>query len=128
MCKVVVELVYNDLEEYNHIVNILGGEISSLKIKRNYKNGELSLGLQTGSAEEDILNPDIVRTKGCGAMPNGTLSNQRRQRSCGVCRVIGHNMHSCPHTNTNSASGNTQSPVTEARHYIDETYEFLGQS
>ncbi|MCI24983.1 protein FAR1-RELATED SEQUENCE 5-like, partial [Trifolium medium] len=77
MCKVVAELVYNDLEEYNHIVDKLGGEISRLKIKRNYQSGELSPGLQTVTEEVDILNPDVVRTKGCGAMPNGTPSNQR---------------------------------------------------
>ncbi|MCI64697.1 hypothetical protein A2U01_0085955, partial [Trifolium medium] len=61
-------------------------------------------------------------------MPTVTPSNQRHQRSCGVCRVISHNKRSCPHINTDHVSGNTQSPASEARQYYDETYAFLGQS
>ncbi|CAJ2658779.1 unnamed protein product [Trifolium pratense] len=132
MCKVAAELVFNDLEEYNHIVDILGGEIRRLKIKRNdqsgHQSGELSPVLQTGIEEVDILNPDVVRTKGCGAMPNGTPSNHRSHRSCGVCRVVGHNKRSCPHVHTTPLGGDTQYSASESRHYYDDSYEFVDQS
>ncbi|XP_045789627.1 protein FAR1-RELATED SEQUENCE 5-like [Trifolium pratense] len=132
MCKVAAELVFNDLEEYNHIVDILGGEIRRLKLKRNDqsgdRSGELSPVLQTGIEEVDILNPDVVRTKGCGAMPNGTPSNHRSHRSCGVCRVVGHNKRSCPHVHTTPLGGDTQYSASESRHYYDDSYEFVGQS
>jgi hypothetical protein len=128
MCKVVAELVYNDIEEYNHIVDMLGGEISRLKIIRNDHSGDEPTGLQTGIVEDEIFNPDIVRTKGCGAMPTGTPNSQRRRRTCGVCGIPGHNKRNCPNANTNPASGNTQSPATEARQYYDQTYGLLSQS
>ncbi|WJX74512.1 hypothetical protein P8452_58158 [Trifolium repens] len=128
MCKVVAELVYNDIEEYNHIVDMLGGEISRLKIIRNDQSGDEPTGLQTGIVEDEIFNPDIVRTKGCGAMPTGTPNSQRRRRTCGVCGIPGHNKRNCPNANTNPASGNTQSPATEARQYYDQTYGLLSQS
>jgi hypothetical protein len=128
MCKVVAELVYNDLEEYNHIVDMLGGEISRLKIKRNGEHGDQPTTLQTDTVEEVILNPDVVRTKGCGAMPTGTPNTQKTPRNCGVCGIPGHNKRSCLHTNMNHVNGNTQSPATEARQYYDQTFGLGSQS
>ncbi|MCH85092.1 hypothetical protein A2U01_0005934 [Trifolium medium] len=59
------------------------------------------------------MDPDIVRTKGCGALPTGTPSTQRRPRGCGVCRVVGHNKRSCPHNDMGrNSSLQTQSPLT----------------
>ncbi|PNY03186.1 hypothetical protein L195_g026509 [Trifolium pratense] len=62
---------------------------------------------------DDIMDPDIVRTKGCGALPTGTPSTQRHPRGCGICRVAGHNKRSCPHNDMGrNSSLQTQSPLT----------------
>jgi hypothetical protein len=129
MCKVVAELVYNDLGEYNHIVDILGGEISRLKIIKNGVSGDQPTTLAMDADEEVILNPDSVRTKGCGAMPTGTPNSQRNPRTCGVCGIPGHNKRSCPHANlNNNDGGNSQSPATEARQYYDQTFGLGSES
>ena len=50
--------------------------------------------------EETLLNPDKVRTKGCGATPS-TAQRKRKDRgqkaqTCGICKIEGHNRKSCP--------------------------------
>jgi hypothetical protein len=114
MSKVVAELVHNDVDEFNNVVDILGGEIRRLKIKKNQNAVESVRSLQSDNPmAEDILDPDIVRTKGCGGLPSGTPATQRRPRNCGMCGVPGHNKRSCPQ---NGVGGNstreTQSPLT----------------
>ncbi|KAK2375528.1 protein FAR1-RELATED SEQUENCE [Trifolium repens] len=123
MSKVVAELVYDDLEEYNHVVDILAVETSRLKHKRNGVIVESSDVFHTSIGEEAaILNPDIVRSKGCGVVPNGTPSQQRRPRTCTMCGIGGHNKRSCQHRNMNSQSGQIQSPVmtNEGTYYSDD--------
>jgi hypothetical protein len=123
MSKVIAELVYDDLVEYNHVVDILAVETSRLKHKRNGVIVESSDVFHTTIGDEAaILNPDVVRSKGCGAVPNGTPSQQRRPRTCTMCGIGGHNKRSCQHRNMNSQSGQIQSPVmtNEGTYYSDD--------
>jgi hypothetical protein len=100
----------------------LGGQIRRLKSKTIEVCGESSAGLQTG--HEDILNPDIVRSKGCSAFSNETPSMHRAPRSCGICCIVGHNKRSCPQTNVNYVSGNTQSPMPTIKATNGSEYSF----
>jgi hypothetical protein len=108
MSKVLAELVYNDIEEYNHVVDILAVETTRLKQNGNGVSAESDAVFHTNVGEEDaILNPDVVRTKGCGALPNATPT----ARSCGICGVPGHNKRSCPQRNMNNGSSQIQTPL-----------------
>ncbi|KAK2429541.1 protein FAR1-RELATED SEQUENCE [Trifolium repens] len=63
MSKVIAELVYDDLEECNHVVDILVVETSRLKHKRNGVIVESSDVFHTTIGDEAaILNPDVVRS------------------------------------------------------------------
>jgi len=95
MCKVVAEMVYEDQDEYNRVVEYLSGEIERLKLKRNNVNCDLVLVAQN-STNENVLDPQCVRTKGCRANPNGTPGRRKRTQTCSVCGVIGHNRRCCP--------------------------------
>lgn len=52
--------------------------------------------------EDTILNPNRVRTKGCGATTSTRQTSTRIQnkvrktQTCGVCKMEGHNRKSCP--------------------------------
>jgi hypothetical protein len=62
---------------------------------------------------EDIMDPDIVRTKWCGGVSTGTPGTEKRPYRCGVCGIHGHNKRCCPHNELGgNSSRQTQSPLT----------------
>ena len=71
MCKV------EDDDEYNCVVDYLGGEINRLKLKRNNENCD-SDPVVHNNMDEDVLDPQCVRTKGYGAYPSSTPGRHKR--------------------------------------------------
>lgn len=111
LCKLVAELVYEDPDEYNRVIDMLGGEISRLKLRTNRATNDPTPVSETGTSDPDILDPHGVRTKGCGAIPSGTPGGRRRTQTCSVCGVVGHNRRCCPQNNVNHVNGHVMSPM-----------------
>lgn len=80
MCEVVAEMVYEDEDEYNRVVEYLSGEINRLKLKRNNANCD-TVPVAQNSTDENVLDPQCVRTKGCGANPSGTPGRRKRTQN-----------------------------------------------
>jgi hypothetical protein len=99
LCKEVAGLVYEDLDGYNDFVESLSGEIHRLKLKKNVEFSELSPVLPTVNEEDELLDPEVVRTKGCGSIATGTPGRRKRTQTCSNCGVIGHNRRCCPQLN-----------------------------
>ncbi|KHN31102.1 Protein FAR1-RELATED SEQUENCE 5 [Glycine soja] len=60
---------------------------------------------QHGDDFDGILDPVVVRSKGCGQVRMDDSSRQRRIQKCGQCGLIGHNKRSCTnHTRNGNAS------------------------
>lgn len=77
--------------------------------------------------EETLLNPNRVRTKGCGATPSTAKTKQRdhgkKTQTCGICRIVGHNRKSCPVLSQNPFGNQAESNAIDNGH-IDENEEF----
>ncbi|WJX52052.1 hypothetical protein P8452_38197 [Trifolium repens] len=108
----------------NNINNTTKFIISILSHLDPMQNSEARSTKASISGHEDILNPDIVRSKGCSAFSNETPSMHRAPRSCGICCIVGHNKRSCPQTNVNYVSGNTQSPMPTIKATNGSEYSF----
>lgn len=96
LSKDVAERVYQDVEEYNRIVDFLSAELLRLKNKPTAVGIDASTGVHNVVVDESLLDPTCVRTKGCGSNPIATPGGSRRPQSCSQCGVIGHNKRSCP--------------------------------
>jgi len=81
--------------------------------------------------EDTILNPNRVRTNGCGATTSTTQTSTRIQnkvrktQTCGVCKMEGHNRKSCPIlTQTTYGNGTQVDSNGDDDEYADEYEEF----
>ncbi|GAU44677.1 hypothetical protein TSUD_243740 [Trifolium subterraneum] len=98
MSKDVAELVYDDLDDYNRVVDVLHAELKCLKAKHHGKGRKTNVG--SGTMDVDVLDPPQVKTNGCGSNPTPTPSNRIRGPTCGGYGIIGHNRRFCPNANT----------------------------
>ncbi|MCI23676.1 protein FAR1-RELATED SEQUENCE 5-like, partial [Trifolium medium] len=104
--KDVAELVYDDLDDYNHVVDVLDAELKRLKAKHK----KCQTNVDSGTMGVNVLDPPQVRTKGCGSNPTPTPVTRRRGPTCGYCGIIGHNKRFCPNSNTVVHPAVTPSP------------------
>jgi len=96
---------------------------------RDFNSCDLSLVLQTVNEDDELLDPDIVRTKGCGSIGISTLGRRRRMQTCSICSVIGHHKRCCPRLNLNLGGqslspGNGEEKIEEH----DVNYNFPSQT
>uniref|UniRef100_K7KWG9 MULE transposase domain-containing protein n=1 Tax=Glycine max TaxID=3847 RepID=K7KWG9_SOYBN len=78
---------YRDEEEYDKMLHFLSNEARRLKSKQNTEH--------YGDDFDGILDPVVVRSKGCGQVGMDECDRQRRIQKCGQCSGIGHNKRSC---------------------------------
>ncbi|MCH87764.1 protein FAR1-RELATED SEQUENCE 5-like [Trifolium medium] len=118
MSKDVAELVYDDLDDYNRVVDVLDGELKRLKAKQQKDQTNVATG--SGTMDVNVLDPPQVRTKGCGSNPTPTPGNRRCGPTCGDCGIFGHNKRFCPNSNNDVPLGVTPSQNLEnAGVYVD---------
>ncbi|RZB57769.1 Protein FAR1-RELATED SEQUENCE 5, partial [Glycine soja] len=94
----VCEAAYYDEDEYDKMLCFLSNEVKRLKSKKNSEpciddNDEQAD--QQGHNYDGILDPVVVRTKGCGQVGVNESGKQRRIQKCGQCGGSGHNKRSC---------------------------------
>lgn len=81
--------------------------------------------LQPENEDNEVLDPDIVRTKGCGSISTG---RRKRTQTCSLCGVAGHNKRCCPHLTLN-IGGHTLSPInSEEETEEDVNYNYNSQT
>ncbi|KAG4944102.1 hypothetical protein JHK84_048155 [Glycine max] len=90
----VCEAAYYDEDEYDKMLCFLSNEVKRLKSKKNSEpciddNDEQAD--QQGHNYDGILDPVVVRTKGCGQVGVNESGKQRRIQKCGQCGGSGHN-------------------------------------
>ncbi|KAL2990295.1 hypothetical protein AAZX31_11G191000 [Glycine max] len=98
---------YRDEEEYDKMLHFLSNEATRLKSKQNSEH--CVDDNQTHQQDDDfagILDPVVVRSKGCGQVGMDEIGRQRRIQKCRQCGGIGHNKHSCTNRPRNNLIGN----------------------
>uniref|UniRef100_A0A0R0FP05 SWIM-type domain-containing protein n=1 Tax=Glycine max TaxID=3847 RepID=A0A0R0FP05_SOYBN len=101
----VCEAAYYDEDEYDKMLCFLSNEVKRLKSKKNSEpciddNDEQAD--QQGHNYDGILDPVVVRTKGCGQVGVNESGKQRRIQKCGQCGGSGHNKRSTIHNEKTS--------------------------
>ncbi|KAG4936598.1 hypothetical protein JHK85_051517 [Glycine max] len=94
----VCEAAYFDEDEYDKMLHFLSNEVRRLKSNKNSEpciddNDEQAN--QQGHNYDGILDPIVVRTKGCGQVGVDESGKRRRIQKCGQCGGSGHNKCSC---------------------------------
>ncbi|KAL3016462.1 hypothetical protein AAZX31_06G214500 [Glycine max] len=87
---------YRDEEEYDKMLHFLSNEATRMKSKQNSEH--CVDDNQTHQQDDDfagILDPVVVRSKGCGQVGMDESGRQRRIQKCRQCGGIGHNKRSC---------------------------------
>ncbi|KAL2976479.1 hypothetical protein AAZX31_13G011300 [Glycine max] len=98
---------YRDEEEYDKMLHFLSNEATRLKSKQNSEH--CVDDNQTHQQDDDfagILDPVVVRSKGCGQVGMDESGRQRRIQKCRQCGGIGHNKRSCTNRPRNNLIGN----------------------
>ncbi|KAG4983034.1 hypothetical protein JHK87_027783 [Glycine soja] len=106
---------YRDEEEYDKMLHFLSNEATRLKSKQN--NEHCVDDNQMHQQDDDfagILDPVVVRSKGCGQVEMDESGRQRRIQKCRQCGGIGHNKHSCTNRprNVNGCMSSTEQTNT----------------
>ncbi|KAG5088270.1 hypothetical protein JHK86_000882 [Glycine max] len=103
----VCEVAYCDKEEYDKMLHFLSNELRRLKSKKNSQPCFDENDDQQGDNCDGILDPVVVRTKGCGQVGIDESGKRRRIQKCGQCGGSGHNKRSCtnPPRNANVLVG-----------------------
>ena len=68
-------------DDYNHIVDVLAGEHSKLRLKRGFDNA-IEDNHKTKSINAIVQDPIIVRSKGCGGTIQSTSGRSKRIIKC----------------------------------------------
>lgn len=68
-------------DDYNHIVDVLAGEHSKLRLKRGFDNA-IEYNHKTKSINAIVQDPIIVRSKGCGGTIQSTSGRSKRIIKC----------------------------------------------
>ncbi|KAG5066139.1 hypothetical protein JHK86_009870 [Glycine max] len=94
----VCKAAYRDEDEYDKMLHFLSNEVRRLKSKKNSEpciddNDEQAD--QQGDNYDGILDPVVVRIKGCRQVGVDEYGKQRRIQKCGQCGGSGHNKRSC---------------------------------
>ncbi|KAH1265279.1 hypothetical protein GmHk_01G001013 [Glycine max] len=103
----VCEVAYCDKEEYDKMLHFLSNELRRLKSKKNSQPCFDENDDQQGDNCDGILDPVVVRTKGCRQVGIDESGKRRRIQKCGQCGGSGHNKRSCtnPPRNANVLVG-----------------------
>ena len=91
----VCEATYYDEDEYGKMLHFLSNEGRRLKSKTNSQPCFDDNDDQQGDNYDGILDPVVVRTKGCGQVGVDESGKRRRIQKCGQCGGSGHNKCSC---------------------------------
>ncbi|XP_006582641.1 protein FAR1-RELATED SEQUENCE 5 [Glycine max] len=112
---------YRDEEEYDKMLHFLSNEATRMKSKQNSEH--CVDDNQTHQQDDDfagILDPVVVRSKGCGQVGMDESGRQRRIQKCRQCGGIGHNKRSCTNhpRNVNGCMSSTEqtSSMLQATH------------
>ena len=103
----VCEATYCDQEAYDKMLHFLSNELRRRKSKKNSQPCFDENDNQHGDNYDGILDPVVVRTKGCGQVGIDESGKWRRIQNCGQCGGSGHNKRSCtnPPRNANVLVG-----------------------
>jgi len=109
-------MAYDQLDEYNRMVDVLNTEYNRLKDKNADGHGNEPSVLNTNSlhrsVDENVLDPIGVRPKGCGInLAAGTPRVRRRPPTCSKCGILGHNKRCCPNLTNVPATEVMSTPV-----------------
>ncbi|KAL5147053.1 Protein FAR1-RELATED SEQUENCE 5 [Glycine soja] len=107
----VCAVAYCDEEEYDKMLHFLSNEATRMKSKQNSEH--CVDDNQTHQQDDDfvgILDPVVVRSKGCGQVGMDESGRQRRIQKCRQCGGIGHNKRSCTNhpRNVNGCMSSTE--------------------
>lgn len=123
VAKVLAYYAHRDVVDYRDVMDLLTGKLGSLKLK--YGEGGDGDNPEVECAEvvstwEDIQDPPVVRTKGCG--PSGSKGSQthRKAQMCSKCGSRGHNRCSC---STNGLTTHAPTMSDAECEYVDDTDE-----
>lgn len=90
-------------DDYNHIVDVLAGEHSKLRLKRGFDNA-IEDNHKTKSINAIVQDPIIVRSKGCGGTIQSTSGRSKRIIKCWRWGEYGRNKRSCTDVTHNPQS------------------------
>ena len=98
------------------MLHFLSNEARRLKSKQNTEHcvDDNQSQQQDGDDFDGILDPVVVRSKGCGQVGMDECDRQRRIQKCGQCSGIGHNKRSCTNRprNVNGCMSSTEQTNT----------------
>ena len=97
------------------MLHFLSNEVRRLKSKTNSQPCFDDNDDQQGDNYDGILDPVVVRTKGCGQVGIDESGKRRRIQKCGQCAGSRHNKRSCTNRprNTNVSIGGSFISSTE---------------
>ncbi|KAG5119642.1 hypothetical protein JHK82_034062 [Glycine max] len=104
LSREVCEAGYRVEEDFDDLVVLFSNEVTRLKSK-NINAGvqnEMETHVETVNEFDGVLNPPVVRAKGCGQTMNNESNSRRRIQTCGICGATGHNRRKCTVLSQNS--------------------------
>lgn len=105
IAKEVANYAHRDVNDYRDVMDLLTGKLGSLKLKYDDVCDDDNPHVENTEEQatwENIHDPPMVRTKGCGTSGSKCSQTHRKAQTCGKCGARGHNRRSCS-TSTQSA-------------------------
>ncbi|KHN14472.1 hypothetical protein glysoja_029734 [Glycine soja] len=91
----ICEAAYRDQKEYDKMLHFLSNELRRIKSKKNKQPYFNANDNQQADNYDGILDPIVVRTKGCRQVRIDESGKRRRIQSYGQYGGMGHNKRSC---------------------------------
>ncbi|XP_057431365.1 uncharacterized protein LOC130724200 [Lotus japonicus] len=89
------------MDDYLDTIEVMENHVTKLKAKKLAVSGSSAVNEETPiEVFDNVKNPEVVRTKGCGGTSTG--NGNKSKRRCTVCKKEGHNKTTCKRQKTST--------------------------